>query len=103
MPDVTVRIARPHNWRLDWHEWIFLGERIRANRLGHPNPRMHYPEWQRWICNNTECGAWALIHDQAIRDLLHGHDADTPFCTCRAEATAHDSDCPVSIRSALYA
>lgn len=72
---VSVRIVIPHQHVgdiPDYHEWINTGQKVKADRRGHPNPRMVMAEWQRWICNNTDCAGLALVHENAIVALIEG-------------------------------
>ena len=70
-PDVLVRVVQPHEYdRGDYHQWVTLGVRMKANRLGVSNPRMWDANWTKWICNSGSCAAWALVHDDATRRLL---------------------------------
>lgn len=69
MPDLPVRIVVDHQDTGGYHEWITLGERVRANRLGIPNRRMWDARWTKWTCNGR-CGAWALVSDDGIRSML---------------------------------
>lgn len=72
MANGYVRIVRPHEDLpdSDYHEWISFGERVRADRLGRPHPRIISAEWVKWICNEPSCDAWALVKDDAVRALL---------------------------------
>lgn len=72
MSDVAVRVVNPH---IDlgedtYHEWVTFGERVKANRLGTPNPRMYDVRWTKWLCNNGECPAWALVSDDGVKGLI---------------------------------
>lgn len=66
-----VRVILDHEDTEDgYHEWITLGERVRADRLGRRNPRLAFTEWTRWICNSGCCNAEAIVSDVAIRGLI---------------------------------
>lgn len=69
--DRLLRVVVGHEPTADgYHEWITLGERVRANRLGISNPRMWDARWTKWICNSGSCPAWALVSDEAVAVLL---------------------------------
>lgn len=68
--DIPARIFVSHDPALEYHEWITLGERVRMNRLGIQNPRMHDVNWTKWKCNNPQCPAWAVVSDDGIRTLI---------------------------------
>lgn len=73
-PHQCVRVVAPHEAIGDtpeYHEWVNLGERVRADHRGHRNPRMSFAAWARWICNNTDCHASALVHDDLVRLALN--------------------------------
>lgn len=70
-PDVAVRIVQPHIETEDgYHQWVTLGQRVKANRLGYSSPRMCFTEWTKWVCNSGDCPAWALVSDAFLADLL---------------------------------
>lgn len=54
----------------DYHQWVTLGGRVKADVNGRRQPRIWNADWQRWVCNNTECPAVALVSDAAIVALL---------------------------------
>lgn len=74
---VTIKVTYPHvdvelddpTW-VQYHEWIPTATRIRADRTGRQRPSMYSTEWTLWRCNNPDCSAQALVHDDAIRSLL---------------------------------
>lgn len=68
----SVRVLHGHvDLGLDeYHEWITLGGRVKADRLGRPNPRIIDTQWALWSCNNGDCMAQALVHDSAIARLI---------------------------------
>lgn len=67
-----VRIKQPHDQTAhDYHEWVTLGERLTLDSMGRPNARMWSgPTWTKWICNNTQCTAWAIVHDQLVQTAI---------------------------------
>lgn len=70
-PRVLVRVVQDHEYdRGDYHQWITLGARVWANRLGYSNPRMCFAEWTKWVCNSGSCSGWALVHDDAVVALI---------------------------------
>lgn len=75
----TVRLVQEHidtgDWspeQPDWHSWVQLGEFVKANVNGIPNPRMYEANWLKVVCNNPECPAWALV------DVLYVVAGDFP-------------------------
>jgi len=58
----------------DYHEWV-QAERVRANARGRLNPRMWFRTWTKWVCNNPDCTAMAIVSDQAIRNLIEDAEA----------------------------
>lgn len=71
-------IKKPHDdlGEDTFHDWITLDERVRADRNGRPNPNMSWRgNWVKWLCNNTDCTAWALVSDAA--GLLAIEEAET--------------------------
>lgn len=69
--DIPVRVVVEHVVTPDgYHEWVNLGERVKANRLGISNPRMWDRRWTKWVCNSGACPAWALVSDDGVRILL---------------------------------
>lgn len=63
---VLAVIKRPHDdlSEGDFHQWISLDERVKADRNGRLNPRIFgLGNWVKWRCNNTECRAWAIVSD----------------------------------------
>jgi hypothetical protein len=75
MTAVDVRVVIPHeDLGPDdtYHEWITQGQRVKADSRGWPNPRMYSARWTKWVCNNTDCAAFAFVSDDAIRHLLDG-------------------------------
>lgn len=69
---IRVRVVRAHDdlGEDDFHEWVQIGERVKADRLGRPNPRMWCADWQPWICNNPDCRGSVLVHLDAVQDLI---------------------------------
>jgi hypothetical protein len=69
---VLVRLVSDHAdlGEDGYHRWITFGQRVKANRLGIANPRMYDAEWTKWVCNNGNCPAWALVHDDAVIEHL---------------------------------
>lgn len=53
----------------DYHEWIYVAP-IACDKRGRPNPRIAYPDWQFWRCNNPDCHAEAVVSDDAVRTLI---------------------------------
>jgi hypothetical protein len=51
----------------DFHEWIWTDTKVKADKRGHPNPRMVQADWRLVRCNNTECPALALVN---MNDVL---------------------------------
>jgi hypothetical protein len=77
---VYARIVIGHEHfddELDYHEWITSGERVKADRRGHPNPRMTYAYWSKWICNNAQCSAWALVSDDGVKALIEAAEVSS--------------------------
>jgi hypothetical protein len=69
MSDVQIKITHQHNDELDYHEWVYV--RMEAvDRLGRPNPRMGYRDWQFWRCNNPECRGQAFVNNDFIRGVM---------------------------------
>lgn len=68
----TVRVVLGHRDLGDdtYHEWVNLGERVRADRNGNGNYRIWSTAWAKWVCNNPNCSAFAFVGDDGIRDLL---------------------------------
>lgn len=64
---VLAVIKKPHDdlGDDDYHQWIALDERVRADRLGRLNPNISWSHWVKWRCNNTDCTAWALVSDES--------------------------------------
>lgn len=77
---VYARVVIPHSdlGEDDYHQWITRGERVRADKLGRPHPQMYDDHWTRWICNNGDCPAWALVADHAIVDMLDEAEQSHP-------------------------
>ena len=68
-----VLIRHPHEHNGDapaYHEWVYMGQKIKADSRGRDNPRMYTAPWQKWICNNPDCPGVGLVHDQAVQGLL---------------------------------
>lgn len=65
-----TRVVIPHDDKLDYHEWITHGRRVKADCLGRWNPRMHEANWTWWSCNNMDCAALGFVSDDAARVLL---------------------------------
>lgn len=75
--EVTVRVVVGHQHVGDtpgYHEWVSEG-RFKGNSRGRRNPRVTFARWTKWICNNTNCHAWAVVSDAAIQRLI---DEATP-------------------------
>lgn len=77
-----VRILHPHvegvsgpDWP-DYHEWITLGGRVKADVNGRLNPRIVSARWTLWSCNNSDCPAEAIVIDDAIVRLIEATEAD---------------------------
>lgn len=76
-PEQCVRIVQPHQDtdtgypEFDaYHEWVEVGERVKADVNGRLNARMTQANWRKWICNNGDCYAVALVHDDLARIAL---------------------------------
>lgn len=70
--DVRVRVITPHQHMgdiPDYHEWIY-DRPIKCDRNGRPTPRIWSANWQEWICNNTDCPAFALVSNDVVRELI---------------------------------
>jgi hypothetical protein len=70
-----MKVQRPHDalpddgW--DYHEWVYLGERLLLDVLGRPNPRVWgSPSWQRWVCNNPDCHGSVVVHEEYVKALI---------------------------------
>lgn len=72
----SVRILRAHSLPpedpnvIDYHEWVYLGGRVKADRLGRRNPRMWSSNWMLWICNNPDCVGMAIISLEHISRMI---------------------------------
>lgn len=53
----------------EYHQDVFV-RYVRADKRGHPNPRMVEARWQFWRCNNADCPAEFFVHDDAIKALI---------------------------------
>lgn len=67
---VRVVVAHEDHGEGDYHEWVCLDDRVKADKRGRLNPRMMFATWTRWICNSPDCSAWALVSDNAIIGLI---------------------------------
>lgn len=67
-----IRLRAPHIdlGEDDYHQWVTLGRRVKADSRGRLNPRMWDVNWTQWICNNVDCPAEALVHDGLIVSAL---------------------------------
>lgn len=71
---IRMRQIDPHvvgaggEW--EFHEWYFTGDSVKADRLGRRNPHMIYPGWWQVRCNNTDCGALAIINKEDLLGML---------------------------------
>lgn len=67
-----VRIKVQHNPKADdfGHEWITFGDRVKADSMGRLRPNLYFTSWTSWLCNNPDCGARALVSDQAVQSLI---------------------------------
>lgn len=69
---VLARIVTPHAETpdTDYHEWITLGDRIKADRTGRLNARVWLEAWTEWRCNNPDCPGLAYVADDGIVHLI---------------------------------
>jgi hypothetical protein len=59
-------IAEVDDSVLDYHEWVHLGDSVNRDALGRRNHGLH--KWLKVRCNNWDCPAEALIHEQDVVD-----------------------------------
>lgn len=83
--DIPLRVVQDHIVTDDgYHEWVTLGERVRANRLGVGNPRMWDARWTKWVCNSGSCPAFAFVSDDAVKAMLEAAESPTSRTGSRA-------------------
>lgn len=92
---VLVRIVQPHEERPDspfgdYHEWVCLGERVKADRLGRGNPRMYMANWSKWVCNNPDCFAFAFVSDDLALEAIKEAESSLPERPCLHRQTYVD-------------
>ena len=70
---MCVRVVYDHN-RVgdipDYHKWVTLNRRIKADCNGKPAPRMVTANWSEYVCNNPDCYGTAWVHDDLVRIAL---------------------------------
>lgn len=71
---IRVRVIADHlagAWG-DWefHEWVFTGKVVRADRTGRRNPHMVSAKWWEVRCNNPHCSALAIVNKEDVLGLL---------------------------------
>ena len=62
--------AEPDESVLDYHEWVYLGDSVNRDALGRRNGGYH--RWMKVRCNNWDCPAEAMIHEQDAVDAALG-------------------------------
>ena len=70
---VVVRVKHDHTADAKWdgyHKWWLTDDRVKADRNGRLRPNMYSADWLLWRCNNTDCGARALVSIESIQALL---------------------------------
>lgn len=65
---VDHKVDRADGWQ--FHEWLFSGESVRADRTGRRNPHMVCANWLVVICNNSHCRALAIISKEDLLGML---------------------------------
>lgn len=65
-----IRKAHLTTEELPFHEWLWTGEPIKADRIGRRNGRMHEAHWARVHCIYEACPAEALIRIQDMVDVI---------------------------------
>ena len=68
----AVRVVHAHRKISgdDYHEWITFGDTLPCNKDGVRDGRILNEAWQKWQCNNPNCGAFAFVSDEAVKELL---------------------------------
>jgi hypothetical protein len=73
-----AKIVQPHEDLVDddYHEWVSTAEKVRADITGRPNPRMYQANWTKWVCNNLDCAAFALVSDELSLAAIRAVEKD---------------------------
>ena len=89
-PEIRIVVSFDHVVRpedpCDFHEWIWTDTEVKADKRGHPNPRMINADWRLVDCNTTDCPAQALINMVDVLGALPP-TPETPGLTAHQEGT----------------
>ena len=69
---IRMRQINDHTGKEQWafHEWVFTGKSVKADRTGRRNPHMIRANWLVVVCQNPYCIALAIINKDDLLGML---------------------------------